>query len=306
VARGAFTYQQYANSLAAYKNCYQTISNAINLAGVKTADTGQVNWASVATEPTGFRDYEVFALGGPLQATAPIFIRFDYVGGSSAPGGVHVTVGTTTDGAGNLGGLLIARLALQTHVINTSTTHWVWAASDQGSYFTFQYALDPAATGSDGVGIFILERTRNADGAANGNGFTCWRWQANALTNCVYQGQAGKMFGAGPQPANADFNTCVLIPDLQNNYVTSATGGVTYAFPVHTYTPPSKVGGPSKALLLAYRGDFPRGQQVTVNHYGEDMTFIPLADAVNHPVPYMVGTYYSDSYRDMAPLLRWD
>jgi hypothetical protein len=308
MARGSASYTQAAaGTLAAYKACYQTISNVINQAGVRTADTGQVNWATIPSEPSSLgRDYEVFALGGPLQATAPIFLRFDYAGyGVAGTYGVHITVGTTTDGAGTLGGLTVARLPLQNHAIGTPPVQWCWAASDQASYFTFLYALDTAATGQDGVGMVVVERTRDPNGDANGVGFHVWRWQAFSLTTTTNAGGWSRTFGAGSQPAVADFCYNAMVPDLQNNTSASQPGGLFYAFPAYTWTPPAIMGGASKALMFAYPPDFPRGSATPVTHYGESMTFIPLGDVIITGQPAMTSNTVA-AVKYMAPMIRWD
>jgi len=302
MARGSAVYNQ-ALGYPAYKNWAQPISNALNAAATRTNDTGQVNWATVTTEPAAgvVRDYEVFAVGGSLQATAPIYLRFDYQGTASTTTGVYITVGTTTDGAGALGGLTVAKLGLQ--IGPAGTNQWCWASCDNDSYFTFAYNMDPGATGTDGIGMVVVERTRTLPGAASGAGFHVWRWQATSATATTYQGGWSKTFGATSQPANANYNFDVLAPDLYNTN-TAYVGGTSYAYPVYTYTAPFAKGA-SKALLLGFQYDFPRGQPVTLTHYGEPMTFIPMSDAVTMPLPTLNNAGAAAS-KTISPLIRWD
>jgi hypothetical protein len=302
LARGTAKYNQDWGSLAFYKNTYQPISNVINLAMTRTVDSGQVNWTTVSTESSGVRDYEVFAFTGALQATAPVYIRIDYTGTNT--GGVSVTVGTTTDGAGTLGGLVVTKQILQTYTPTPSVTDTVWAASDGTSYFTFMYNLNATATGPDGVGIIVVERTRDADGAANGGGFHVWRWYGSTNVVSTFLGGWSKTFGAIGQPSVADYNVNLLVPDFYNNN-SAFLGGNSYAFPVYTYTPPVTARGASKALMFAYQYDFPRGQAVTVTHFGEQMTFIPLADAVPLTLPVAQAANASTT-KPLSPMLRWD
>lgn len=306
MARSSAIYYQAYNSTAVYKAWAQTISNALNQVATRTNDTGQVNWATIPNESQGVvRDYEVFALGGPLQATAPVFMRFDYTGGYL--GNVSVTVGTTTDGAGNLGGLLVPKLALQGNTLpaNASTIpQWMWASADNDSYLTLVYALDVNAIGPDSVGILVVERTRALSGAASGAGFHVWRWNFPDNISTLYSGGWSKTFGATSQPAAVNWGFDVLMPDLgqvNSGYV----GGSSYAFPVYTYTPPFPKGA-SKALLLGHRNDWPRGQPVALTHYGESMTFIPMADCVTVTLPYMANANASATKTTISPLIRWD
>lgn len=302
MARGTATYVQQQGSLAAYKAWAQTMSTMLNQALVRTADTGQVNWAAIATEPVGTRDYEVFALGGTLQATAPIFIRFDYIGGASA--GPFVTVGTTTDGAGNIGGLTVPYFDFLPFTSTYwSTTYSMWAASDRESYFTFLFCLDVAAAGADGVGMIVVERIRDVSGAPTATGFHAWRWQANTGALTAFQGGWQKLYGVSPQPVSADFNMGVFVPDIFNTN-TALVDTTAYAYPAYTNTPLSP-GGASKALMFAYPGEFPRGQAVTVTHYGEPQTFVSLGDSVTNAIP-LLNQSNAAATRNLAPLIRWD
>lgn len=301
MARGTTPYIGGYGTVSAYKACYQPISQILNQAATRTADTGQVNWASVSTENTTLgRDYEVFAMGGPLQATAPILIRIDYLGGN-AGGSVYVTIGTTTDGAGTLGGLLLARVALNSFNI-TQGNLTGWAACD-GSYFTFLYNSLPNGAGWDYPGMFIVERTRDVAGNATASGFHVWRWCRTATSTETFMGGWSKTFGAQTQTAAGDVILGANFPDAYNVNSTW-TGRPSRAFPAYTYTLPN-VGGASKALLIAIPGDFPRLRPVTLDHYGETQTFIPLADSLQYNLPTLSAANTA-AVKAMAPLIRWD
>jgi hypothetical protein len=302
MARSSAIYTQVVG-YPAYRNWAKPISDALNATATRTTDTGQVNWATVTTEPAGgaVRDFEVFAIGGSLQATAPIYLRFDYQGSSTTTGGIYITVGTTTDGAGNLGGLTVAKMQLQAAL--GGTNQYAWASCDSDSYFTFAYNLDPGGTGNDAVGVVVVERTRTLPGAASGAGFHVWRWTGGATSITTYQGGWSKTFGATSQPQNANYNLDVLAPELFNTN-TAYVGGTSYAYPVYTYTAPFAKGA-SKALLLAFQYDFPRGQPVTLTHYGEPMTFISMSDAVTMPLPTL-NNAGAAATKTISPLIRWD
>lgn len=88
---------------ADFRSWGSELSTKIAAAGlVKTADTGQVDW-STALRPTGTSSgvYEVWGFNDGLQATAPIFLRLEYVTYSSGPA-LRLQVGVGTDGAGNI------------------------------------------------------------------------------------------------------------------------------------------------------------------------------------------------------------
>lgn len=299
MARGTTVYTQNWSSLANYKAFYQPLSTILNQASPRTSDTGQVNWATISTESGTVRDYEIFPMGGSLQATAPIYLRIDYLGGSV--GAVSLTVGTTTDGAGNLGGLTAAKVALNTYAMFTGD-RYAWAACD-GSYFTFMYQCTPLATGLDGTAFFVVERTRDGTGAPTGEGFHVWRWQRNGSNATTYQGGWFRSFAAPFQTANPDYNFGVNVPDLANTN-SAYQGNASKAFPVYTYSLPYARGA-SKALMFGFQNDFPRQRQITMDYYGEMQTWIPVNDAYAHQVPSM-SSVSATTYKWMCPLIRWD
>lgn len=291
-----------SGSLANYKNTYQPMSTIMNQALARNSDTGQVNWATIPTESSGVRDYEIFAFTGSLQATAPIFIRVDYQGGGS--GSVHTTVGTTTDGAGNLGGLTVAKLAMNVVGVDSYMNNkMAYAASDGTSYWTFHYCLDPVASGADGMGAVVVERTRDNSGNATGDGFHVWRWQRNTNQfTTTFQGGFSRMFGVGPQPT-VNYNCGINVPDPVNTNA-AFVGLSAMAFPAYTYWTPKMLGA-SQALLFCYPNDFPRAKQVTVNHYGVPQSYVSLATAVPHLLPEM-NSATGATTRTLSPMIRWD
>jgi len=155
----------------------------------------------------------------------------------------------------------------------------------------------------DGVGMTIIERTRDVDGTANASGFHVWRWYASSTVATTSWGSWSRVYAAQSQTATPDYGTGVFVPDLRN--IGSAYRGTTaYAFPAMTYagiTP----GGASQAVMFAFPNDFPRGNPITVTHYGQSMTFVPLADAVTSPTPYM-NTQTGPAVKDLSPMIRWD
>lgn len=301
MARGTVLYQQAYGNVTAYKNLYGLLSGILTTALPRTADTGQVNWGAVATEPTAVRDFEIFSLGGPLAGVAPIFVRFDYKGGSG--GTVTVTVGTATDGAGALSGLTVAALPLQGHSISNVANLTAWAASDRETYLVFAFALDVVAAGSDGVGMIVVERTRDPDGTANGAGFHVWRWQATNGAVTDFAGGWSKVYAAGTQPVAVDWNPAAYIPD-HNNLASAFKGSTSYCFPAITYAG-FVPGGASQALMWGLPGDFPRGTAITVTHYGQPMTYVPMGDAVKTKAATM-SSVSAPVVKDLVPLIRWD
>ena len=73
---------------------------------VQTADTGQINWTTVARPGVGsYGGYEIWRFNDSFQATAPVFIKLEYgVGTAADRPALRITVCTSTNGAGTPAG----------------------------------------------------------------------------------------------------------------------------------------------------------------------------------------------------------
>ena len=76
---------------------------------VQTSDTGQLDPSTIAAVPAAgsYFGYHVYRFNDTQQSNKPVFLRFvPYVGsyGGANCGGVAVTIGFATDGAGNITG----------------------------------------------------------------------------------------------------------------------------------------------------------------------------------------------------------
>lgn len=305
MTRSSVSLTQAYGSLANYKGFQGALSAQLNAVLTRTADTGQVNWNTIATEPTVTRDYEVFAFNDSLQATYPIYVRFDYIGGSGTTNRVNVSVGTTTDGAGNLGGVTVASAAL--HAFGGGNVRTAYVSSD-GSYLNLVYNVNPGGTGIDAFAAVVIERTRNTDGTINNHGYMVWRWsptlEVGVATSTYYAGTTSRSFAAGAtQPATV-FDYGAFIPNIAgaSTYFSVDTA---YAFPCYGWAPWPE--GASKALLLGVASDFPRASEITLNHYGADMKFLSIGPSSPQTyVPYMSAVNTPASKTIYAPLFRWE
>jgi hypothetical protein len=94
-----------ANYLAWAKGIADALKTLPGLA--QSADTGQINWASVAAVPgvNAYSGYEIYRLNDSLDATAPVFIKIEYGTGASVnQPALRISVSTATNGAGTLTG----------------------------------------------------------------------------------------------------------------------------------------------------------------------------------------------------------
>lgn len=151
----------------------------LNVGLVQTTDTGQVTDWNVVTYPTVVSTpwvYQVFRFADPLQATKPIFIRVEYrFHTTNTNWYLAVFIGTGTDGAGNITGLVQA-YNLQYNIAGNSArytdTRPIYSFSD-GSSFWLAYGYHPTAVTNNGAGWFWIERYRDSGGGALPDGYMC-------------------------------------------------------------------------------------------------------------------------------------
>jgi hypothetical protein len=137
---------------------------------VQTADTGQIN-PGTATRPAvnTSAGYQIWRFNDTLQGTFPIFIRVEYRTGSSATvPAMFMAVGTTTNGAGTLGGVTYTPAAMasmsNTQVTDTlRSSYWSHTEGSFGMLWKHEAATQEVTV--------IVSRTFDpVTGAATGDG----------------------------------------------------------------------------------------------------------------------------------------
>ena len=150
---------------------------------VQTADTGQINPATVATPGAGstMQGYEIWRLNDALQSTAPVFIKVEYgSGGLATTPGFNFTVGTGSNGAGTLTGQLgVRRNLFQSAGKSAGVTLPSYCTGD-GSGVALLTSYDPGSTSSFSM-LIDIERTR--DGAGSGTADGIYTWMAAAISS---------------------------------------------------------------------------------------------------------------------------
>lgn len=281
------------NSDALFRAWGSGIATKIQATGiVQTADTGQINWTTVLTPNTSNmkRGYEIYRFDDALQATRPVFMRIDYgssSGGSTIPQ-IWITVGTATDGAGNIG----AHASFPNSFIGGSTTTvwtvsiaWqstlnnpLWISSDDkaslciAGWMNTQGGTNPTYGG----GLLLVERTRDWDGAFNGEGVLVIRCagQTAAVSQTLIIDNAA-VYSQG--------NMTVGVPAMTGaRWLNPASGmeddGVYHLYPVLTgFTP--QAHGPSKHVVAGFSGDLNSFARQDVSVYAVTGTYLALGPA---------------------------
>jgi hypothetical protein len=272
-------------TLADFIAVFQPISDFLATAGwVKSADTGQVDWGTLAAVPASNVKtvYEIWKMGDALQATAPIFVKIVY--GVSGTGPViWLTVSNGSNGAGALTGTVSTEVAC-TPLTTTveASLHPCFLRADAASFILalFQDIENRSY-------LITIERTKDAEGNDTDEGVIITHSKGGSYsswTHYVYKPGGG----SGPKLS------AWIIPLPADGSVT--TGGAGTDLGVGAPLP--WAGGPKNIglnLLLGYRGDFPDGTISDVVMYGANHQYRAL--------------YYSNSALNVPNimfLIRWE
>lgn len=161
----------FANNDADFRAWAQGIHDALVACGlVQTSDTGQINLSTVSRPGTNaYGGYEIFRFNDSLQATKPVFIKFEYgIGGVAGRPQWRITVSTATNGAGTPSGQVGTSFTSQSNVTDAASTVWPLYASGDGSRISVVANLDVSADSH--TMCFNIERTCDDSGVPNGEG----------------------------------------------------------------------------------------------------------------------------------------
>jgi len=240
----------------------------VNVGGwVNTSDTGQVDLTTV-TKPTAAnqkRGYKIYRMNDALQPTAPVFMRIDFGSGklaATAPG-IWITIGTGTDGAGTITGIVYnggaASLAAPQGAGTASVTN-SYGSADPGrvvfSLFVNTSSGQPQMT-------FALERTVDASGQRTGAGLLLW-WNDDvnwALSKGQYVDLAG-----GSQPPTESGVSYALSSANPSSFGSDVGVGVPIPFRGIAQQPGTQVA-------VVRSNDFVAESQFQMSLYGVTRTY---------------------------------
>lgn len=174
---------------AKFRSWGSAVSAAIVASGLTvTADTGQINWTTV-TRPTAANTkagYEIYRFNDTAQATYPIYLRIDYGSSAQASGqgpATWLTVGTGSDGAGNITGTGLGMPVTQSgngsSTASTNTAMMVGASySATAGALTINAGMNYVSTVH--AGLWLIMRSCDTAGTPNGNAIAIYRCSASA------------------------------------------------------------------------------------------------------------------------------
>jgi len=272
------------------------VGNALlGLGLARSTDVGAINWTTVIapTVDQTSAGWEIFMFQDALQATHPVFIKMEYgVCSQFAPGGaaLWMTVGSGSDGAGNLTGQVGARMSVtgEGGVLTPSTSYF----SGGPNRFVFLQWGSYAASNRFYCPFASVERTHNSAGGDTGVGVI-------AMAGGDFGGPYNQFIpSSGAVPA-ARTDWATVMP----NATTSASGNSVYLYPIRIWANLAE-SSPSLNVFLYFGPDLTASNPVSVNCWdGNTHTVNPLGfpgQAGNGILPTAFGA--SNPFIGM----RWD
>ena len=274
---------------AAFRTWGQAIAAQLVSTGlVKTSDTGQIDWTSVSKPGAAntIAGYEIYRFADALQATKPIFVKIEYVTGNTATApGLYVSAGTGTNGAGTLTGNIFSQCGAVSQSVTSGNGESYVSGSQSGTDGGRLAIASNVNSGSNLYGfVFMIERTRDANGVATNDGFACF-------AGSFYSGGKYQVVPhSGAIPASV-----ATFPADPMSGQQSKVGVEVALSPI-----PAKLG---KALgmlspLIYVTGDIANNTQFEVEHLGEVRNFI----ALQYAIPDSRLTYGAVAGRSLAML----
>lgn len=151
-------------------------SNMLTAAGFpKSADTGQINWASVTKSGSAgaYSGYEIRYLNDSLHGTYPIYVKIEYGNGASSAvyPSIRVSVASSTNGAGTLTGVSFLGPSILTNdAVIVAGARFSGAVTREGfAAFVWKRGWDAA-----GSPFFAICRTTDTSGTPTALGVSTY------------------------------------------------------------------------------------------------------------------------------------
>lgn len=196
-------------------------SDALTAVGLlKTADTGQIDWATVARPGTNTAaGYEIRTFADALQSTAPVYIKFEYGTGASATRPqIWISIGSGSDGAGNLTGVYIDRRSTcDSNNLPGGTTPAYFCHTEGFAgigWVPFTSGGNPKL-----INQIIIQRTTDEDGTPNAFGLDVINRANNSTASAIQVAArfANQALGNIGNP-NEDYLNCINPYGLDSGY----------------------------------------------------------------------------------------
>lgn len=244
------------NNDAEFRALYTELEDKLQFAGlVKVTATGQINLATV-TRPTTVNTsagFSIFRFNDSMQVTAPIFLKFEYgtLGTLGRPK-IDVAIGTTHDGAGTLGGVLLSSttIAVDADTVAGNFPSYLTVAD---GFLGLGWKLGVYPFGG-ATGILFLYRSTNSSALPNANGVQMYT--SNSIGSNDLRVRYADFAGNGVNSLGFAQNTFSLNPHNIGTAPGSAVGGDLQVL-LHWYRDPRI--RPTPYLCTCWLAEIPQG-----------------------------------------------
>jgi hypothetical protein len=282
----------------------EIIAQLIAVGLTQTADTGQINTGTVnkSGSTSTAVGYAIFRFNDTLQSSSPIYLRLDFGNGSALSNpAVWLTVGTSTNGAGVLGGVVVTQCAcfVDQAPNSTSTTYLSrFVYNPTYGFLAMAWKIGSNANGVySAMGGFIIGRSNDATGAATAdaafvitNSSTTSGNASGGYLQCIsFLNSALYPMSSGTPAWASDWQ---YLPFYQELSTTSLIGtniqvGMTF------YTTPNIEL--SDHMAIAYLADIPVSTTVS-------MTLVGSTSKTYIGVGYIFGSY---AFANLGNVILW-
>ncbi len=231
---------------------------------INTADTGQINLATVLTPTIANTKmgYKIYRMADALQATKPIFIRIDFGSGAAILGpGLWISFGASTDGAGNIVSPYYNGTVLATAIINTTgnAATGVHNSYASGNTSRIVFGLFTQVINNK-IMFFFIERSKDSAGNYTGDGIIFAGSTGGIVSFSMYL-----KTGVAQPPADGGLN--YLLP-------TNNPGSFGTDIGIGLHIPFAGVAlYPSINVVVVRQADFATEAQFTMTLYGIVRTY---------------------------------
>jgi hypothetical protein len=261
-----------------------------------TADTGQTTPATLLHPTVGNtkQGYRIYTMNDALQSTAPVFMRIDFGMGLVSVPGIWITIGSGSDGAGNIlnkwfdGGSLGTPTILPPGSSSTQVTNSYGSAdTNRLSLGLFCYA------GANYQLVFTIERTKDVSGNDTPIGLLLI-YNHQSVTQTIDTTRF-LYFGGGAQPTAENLNYILT----KNNPSETFGGDIGVGVIIHFRGVAQQPG--TNFMVVCSNDVSPQGQ-VSLFLYGQTRTYQHL-DQIQ-PERSGVGAGFQD--QNARCMIRYD
>lgn len=240
---------------------------------VQTSDTGQTAAASLPATTAANQSvgYQVWRMADALQASYPVYMKIEFGSNAAATtAAVYVTIGTGSDGAGNITGVLFARQQVATSTGSPASTTGSFRGSADTNRLWFALIGNSGAAGSS---LLSIERTKDALGADSNEGVLV-TIGGSAANSAVWTTRFHQFVSF----TNNTFPALTVLGAFVPSGTTWADGTAIGVCPVRYHN--ASPSNPGLNLMVYLNGDTPASSAVSIAAYGTSHTYLPLGTGV--------------------------